>query len=450
MFNNQTTVPQDRDAERGLIGACLDGKFDDVRASGVGEAHFFDQKCLALWRLMHKMEAEGVTVNSETVIHRASKTPSLSISDVLETEEACPTSLNWPYFVEAADDQRKARRVMEVGLKLTEAATSGGYSAEQLASEAESVVFELNTEVSSSADSRGESFGRIVDVLADAHQGKQVGVPTGFAPLDRILGGMRGGQLITLAARPAVGKSALACNIAEKLALDGVPVGFFSFEMSQDDLNLRMLCSLSDVDLLGDVINQGEGEERRAKLLTLAGGCAPKLRHSPLMIDDDGGLTVSQIASRARRWVRDRGIRCLIVDYMQLIQPMPEDRKAQRHVQVASITRGLKRLAMELNIPVIGLAQLGRQVEDGDGRPRLRDLAESSSIEKDSDVVLFLYVKDARMQEGPKMLLKLAVGKNRAGRQGEVDLVFVRNKLRFETTLGHEDWLNAKSRELSA
>ena len=439
----EQTIPNDRDAELGLIGACLDGKFDDIRAAGVGEDHFFDLKCASLWRTMNKLDAAKTAVTSATVMHAAKLTPDIEVSDVLAAESACPSAINWSYFADIIDEKRKARRVMEVGQKLSEMACTTD-SPEQLSSDAEATIFELNTSIAAQKDTRGESFQRVVDILDDAHKGGQIGIPTGYHPLDKILGGMRGGQLITLAARPAVGKSAMACNIAEKLVMNGTPVGFFSFEMSDDELNLRMLCSLSDTNLVGDVINGNLDRSNREKVMVRAAQFAPRLRNAPLFINDNGNLTVAQIASHARRMVRTHGIKLIIVDYMQLIQPSSEDRKAQRHVQVGNITRGLKQLAMELNIPVLGLAQLGRQTM---GKPMLSDLRESGSIEQDSDVVVFLYVEDPRMQEGPKMLVNLAVGKNRAGRQGVVDLVFIRNKLRFETTFGHESWMDAKAKE---
>ena len=445
---NQTIPPNDRDAERGLIGACLAGKFDDVRAAGVGAEHFFCIRCAGIWRTMNELDAERVTVSSDAVLHRAKGASDYSVTDVLDSEMACPTPLNWTYFASIVDEKRKARRVMEVGQRLSEQAAKAE-SPEQLVSEAEATIFGLNSSITAQKDTRGESFQRVVGILEEAHLGGQIGVPTGINDLDRVIGGMRGGQLITLAARPAVGKSAMACNIAEHLVMNGTPVAFFSFEMSDDELNLRMLCSLSDTNLIGDVVNRNVTDKAtREKILVKAAAHAPKLRAAPLFINDNGNLTVAQIASHSRRLVRNHGIKVIIIDYMQLVQPSPHDTKAQRHVQVGNITRGLKQLAMELNIPVVGLAQLGRQVID---RPRLADLRESGSIEQDSDVVLFLYVDDPDMQSGPNMLVKLAIGKNRAGRQAEVDLVFVRNKLRFESAykIEHEKWLNEKKKQLA-
>tara|TARA_R100001463_G_scaffold38_1_gene140 strand:+ start:1642 stop:3036 length:1395 start_codon:yes stop_codon:yes gene_type:complete len=446
-----TKIPNDRDAEMGLIGAAIQGKFDDIHAAGVDDNFFHDLKCRGLWKMMEELEGSGTGITVDTLAHKAKNdNGSIAFSDVFEAESACPSPLNWTYFAEICDEKRKARLTQEVGLKLADEASTTE-DIEQLVSTAESLVFSLTDRVTTKGDNRSDSFKRIVETLEEAHNGGKVGITTGYSSIDKVLGGLRGGQLVTIAARPAIGKSALAGNIAEKLVMDGIPVGFFSYEMTQDELNLRMLCSLSDTNLIGDVINGGVEESgNRMRIMKQAASYVPQLNSAPIHIVDNGNLTVSQIRSNARRLVRDHGVKLIIVDYIQLIKPAAEDRRAQRHVQVGNITAELKQMAMELKIPVIGLAQLNRGIEGETRRPRLSDLRESGSIEQDSDVVAFLYVDDPAMRDGPNMLLKLAIGKNRAGRQGEIDLVFVRNKIRFEDAYQkkHESWLNEKKKQL--
>lgn len=444
-------IPNDRDAELGLIGAAIQGKFDDIRSAGVDETFFHDLKCRGMWKRIEELEKSGAVITLDTLAHQAKgEGSSIALPDVLEAESACPSPLNWTYWAEICDEKRKARVVQETGLRLAEEASVVD-DVEQLVSTAESLVFSLTDQVTTKTDNRSDSFKRIVDTLEEAHNGGKVGITTGYNSIDKILGGLRGGQLVTIAARPAVGKSALAGNIAEKLVMNGTPVAFFSYEMTQDELNLRMLCSLSDTNLIGDVINGGVEESgNRMRIMKQAASYVPQLNSAPIHIIDNGNLTVSQIRSNARRLVKDEGVKLIIVDYIQLIKPAAEDRRAQRHVQVGNITAELKQMAMELKVPVIGLAQLNRGVEGENRRPRLSDLRESGSIEQDSDVVAFLYIDDPAMRDGPNMLLKLAIGKNRAGRQGEVDLVFVRNKIRFEDAYQtkHETWLNAKKKQL--
>ena len=449
MDNTKARVPHDADSELGLIGAASQGLYDDIAAAGLSEDHFFTTRCREMWKMMVGMEKIGTKINHGTLLHGVRDSTTVSAQDIIDADTHCHSAQNWPYFADILDEKRKARLVQQVGAKLTNVA-SCGVTVDQLVSEAESEIFSLNTAIATGKDGRKESFQRLVDILEEAHGGKQVGVATGYRPLDRILGGLRGGQLITLAARPAVGKSALAGNIAERLAMEGTPVAFFSFEMTQDELNLRMLCSYSDANLIGDVLNQQATERERLNVIAKAGSKVADLMKAPLKIIDDGSLTVAQIRSHARRLVRDHGVKLIIVDYIQLVPPSPDDRKAQRYVQVGSITGGLKQMAMELNVPVIGLAQVSRESDKESRRPRLSDLRESGSIEQDSDVVLFLYIQDPRLSDGPKMLLKLFVAKNRAGRTGEIDLVFIRNKIRFEDANNpdHEEWIGRVQEEV--
>lgn len=449
LMNLIPTIPNDRNAELGLLGAAIQGKFDDIYAAGVSDDFFHDTQCRKMWKKLEELGVNGIPIKLDTLAHAGSDTA--TVGDWMEAESACPSVVNWPYWAEVCDEKRKARVAQETGLELAQSAATCE-SIEELVAKAESAMFALSEKVSTKEDTRAESFHRIVDTLEEAHKGGRVGISTGFPAVDRIVGGLRGGQLITIAARPAVGKSALAGNIAEKLVMEGTPVAFFSYEMTQDELNLRMLCSLSDTNLIGDVINGGVQEpSNRLRVMSQAAQWVPKLKAAPIHIIDNGNLTVSQIRSNARRLVKDNGVKLIVVDYIQLIKPAAEDRRAQRHVQVGNITAELKQMAMELKVPVIGLAQLNRGIEGEARRPRLSDLRESGSIEQDSDLVAFLYIDDPAMMDGPNMLLKLAIGKNRAGRQGEVDLVFVRNKIRFEDAYQpkHEAWLNEKKKQLA-
>lgn len=448
------SIPNDRPAELGVIGAALQGKYNDLCSVGINEDHFHDLKARLMWREITRMDSEGILIGGETLCHRfrgndTTKLPGLL--DVNDALDACPSAYNWSYWAEVVEEKRKARLVQEVGLKLAEECGNSD-NLDDLVASAESVVFELNRKVISdnTSDNRKESFRRLIEMLEDAHKGKETGIPMGFPSLDRILGGMRPGQLIVLAARPAVGKSAIAGNIAMHLATNDVPVAFFSYEMTQDELNLRMWASKSDCDLMGDILNHGKDHEGRLQTIGKASAAAPSLSKAPLHIIDNSSLTVAQIRSHARRLVKEHGVKLIIIDYLQLIKAGTEDRKKDRHLQVAAISGGLKQMAMELQIPVLALAQLSREAErTADKRPTMSMLRESGSIEQDADVILFLYCEDPSMFDGPNSLLKVAVGKNRAGRQGSADLVLVRNKTRFEEASlpQHEMWLNEKRKQ---
>jgi replicative DNA helicase len=286
---------------------------------------------------------------------------------------------------------------------------------------------------------RKESFGRIIEMLEQAHTGNGlIGLSTGFGDLDKLLSGMRGGQLITLAARPGQGKSALAGNLAINLALgQGEPVGFFSLEMSEDELNARMLSTISEVNLQA-FVSKEYNEERRTKAMKSMALNMPKLVNAPIHIEPRTDITINQIRAEARRMVRNNGIKAVFVDYLQLVGTRGNNNN--RVQEVGQISRGLKSMAMELDLPVIALAQLNRQIENDNNRaPRLSDLRESGAIESDSDVVAFIWVEDFNIADGGRLLTRITVAKNRAGRSGSFHLCFNRDYSRFEDWRDNQD-----------
>lgn len=446
-------IPHDLESEQAVIGAAVQGKLNDLIAFGITEEHFFHFKCRLMWREIMQLEQAGQPVKQDTLAHKFLGSDKVNQPTVLDVEQAvdrCPSSCQWEYYASNTEAKRKARAVQEAGLKLAQKSGTAE-SLEDLVSEAESCIFDLNQKVSSAEnESREAQMRDLIDQLQDAHNGIKRGLPTGYDSLDGILGGLEGGRLYVLAARPSVGKSAIAGNIAEKLILAGVPVGFFSYEMTAREINLRMLSSTSDADLTGDIINRNADEAGRLRTIAKTSQHIVDLKKAPLKIVDDASLTINQLRSHARRMVADRGTKLIIIDYIQLVKPSDDVKRRDRHLQVAEVTQGLKRLAKELKIPVIGLAQLSREAErNGNQRPNMSMLRESGSLEADADCVMFLWQKDVSMYSGPNVLLKLTVGKNRAGRLGEIDLVLVRNKTRFECASEphHEEWLNAKRAE---
>jgi replicative DNA helicase len=266
-----------------------------------------------------------------------------------------------------------------------------------------------------------------------------VGLPTGYDDLDKILCGLRGGQLICLASRPGLGKSAWAGNIATQLGyIRDIPVGVFSLEMQEDELNSRMLASISEVNLQA-FVSKEYGPARRKEAMKSLAMNMPKLAKSPIYIESRTDTTINRIRAEARRMIRNHNVGLLIVDYLQLVGGSG-NRNGNRVTEVGQISRGLKSMAMELDIPVIALAQLNRQVEnDGNRAPRLADLRESGAIEADSDVVMFIWVEDYDISDGGRLLTRIEVAKNRAGRCGSFHLVFNRDYSRFDDPRGHQD-----------
>ena len=267
-----------------------------------------------------------------------------------------------------------------------------------------------------------DAFERI-DKLSK-HQGGLRGLPTGFTALDNILAGLQKSDLIILASRPGLGKSALAANIAANVTISQkVPVGIFSLEMSKDQVVDRLIASLANVDLwrLRTGRLSSEGDDNDFVKIQQAMGI---LSEAPIYIDDAASSNILQMRAMARRLQADKGLGLIIVDYLQLMEPRnPGDQIVK---QVTEISRSLKGLARELNIPVLALSQLSRAVEQrSPQRPRLADLRESGSLEQDADVVLFIYREDRYRSETPrKNIADIIIAKHRNGPVGSVELYF--------------------------
>lgn len=271
-------------------------------------------------------------------------------------------------------------------------------------------------------DALAESFDRI-DELHKSGRGIR-GVKTGYNDLDNILSGMQDSNLLILAARPGTGKTALAVNIAQQIAVsENVPVGIFSLEMSKEELVDRLLVGEADVDAWK--LKTGRLNDTDFAKLSEAMG---RLADAPIFIDDTPGISISEMRTKARRLQMEHGVKFIIVDYLQLINP--GKRYDNRVQEVSIVSQSLKNLARELKIPVLSLSQLSRAVEHrGEKKPQLADLRESGAIEQDADVVMFLYRADEEL--APTMNIKLLIAKHRNGPTGEIDLLFRGDRIRF-------------------
>src|SRR5258705_2930207 len=278
-----------------------------------------------------------------------------------------------------------------------------------------------------------------INTIEDYHQrkGTLTGIGTGFTDLDRMTTGLHGGEMIVIAARPSVGKTCLAMNIDEHVAIDtALPVGVFSLEMTAQSLVLRMLCSRSRVNLRN--VRDGFLAERDFPKLT---GAAGKLANAPLFIDDSSGLSILQLRAKARRMHQQYDIKLFVVDYLQLLHSTAR-RAENRQQEIADISNGIKSLAKELNVPIIVLSQLNRELEREKGRkPRLSDLRESGAIEQDADVVGLLYKPSSGdddesgspAAEEDAVPVNLLLAKQRNGPTGDVNLTFLKSYTRFES-----------------
>jgi len=417
------------------------GAYNDLCVQGVTRNWFNELLHKSVWDMMESVNGE-VSLESLIVAAKTHKefneyggTPATLIG----MADEAPFADNWTTWLPELQKLLRLREYQQFGQDVVRNAGEAD-NVDDFADELESRVMQLRKfrETKTTAD-RKDSFDRIQRNLEEAHLGTGInGLPTGLNDLDRILGGMRGGQLITIASRPGMGKTTVAANACQNLAVNhGVPVAFFSLEMTDDELNARMSASMSDVNLHNFYSHQYSEEERLAAMQRMAVS-NPKLYAAPIMIEPRSDITINGIRAEARRMVHRNDVQLVVVDYLQLVGT--NSRGGNRVVEVGQISRGLKSMAMELDVPVIALAQLNRQIEnDGNRAPRLADLRESGSIESDSDVVGFIYCEDFTISDSDRLLCQLMVAKNRSGRTSQFDLCFHRAFNRFEDWRQHQD-----------
>ena len=354
--------------------------------------------------------------------------------------DAVPSAANLSYYLDIVQEKHLLRRMIHTCTAVVGRVYDHEGEVDALMDEVERDILRISeSRVQSQSNTIKDLVKRAINTIEDFHQrqGMLTGIGTGFTDLDRMTSGLHAGEMIVIAARPSMGKTSLAMNIAEHVALEQrLPVGVFSLEMTADSLVLRMLCSRSRVNLRN--VREGFLAERDFPKLT---GAAGKLANAPLFIDDSSGLSILQLRAKARRMAQQYGVKLFVVDYLQLLHSTSR-RAENRQQEIADISNGIKALAKELNVPVIVLSQLNRDIEREKGRPpRLSDLRESGAIEQDADVVGLLYKpKDGDDEEGfgggedaDALPVKLLIAKQRNGPTGDVDLTFIKSYTRFES-----------------
>jgi len=344
--------------------------------------------------------------------------------------DAVPATSNVGYYVEIVDETASRRRLMKAGSTVGQLAMQSERPVDEVLDAAEATVFAV-------ADRRvGEGLSRLGPLLQETLEkieeigtqgGDITGVPTGFNGIDKKLAGLQPANLVVVAARPSMGKSALALNIAQNVAETEKPVAFFTLEMSREEVVQRLLSSMASVD--SNKLRTGQlGPEMWQKLARESS----KLYKMPFFVDDSSDLTVTAIRAKCRRLKRKSDLGLVVVDYLQLMQgPTRSDNRQQ---EIAEISRSLKNLARELHVPVIAVSQLNRQLEQRENkRPRLGDLRESGAIEQDADIVMFVYRNEYYDPDdvSTKGTAEVNIAKHRAGATGLVHLSFRAEFTRF-------------------
>jgi replicative DNA helicase len=345
-----------------------------------------------------------------------------------------PTAAHIDHYGKIVQKKSTLRRLIDAASQIVNLGYDEEKEADVLLDQAEQKIFNvsqnyLHQDFSPIKPILEEAFDRIDEV--HKNKGKLRGLPTGFYELDNILAGLQNSNLIILAARPSLGKTSLAMDIARNVATrEKIPVGIFSLEMSQEELIDRLLCSQANIDLwklrTGRLSSEGENDD-----FSRIGQAMGALSEAPIFIDDSASSSVMEMRTMARRLQAEHGLGLIIVDYIQM---MKSQSSIENRVQeISEISRSLKSLARELKIPVLALSQLSRAIESREGQfPRLSDLRESGSIEQDADVVLFIYREDkVKKDVEQKNIADIVIAKHRNGPVGQVKLYFNENYASF-------------------
>lgn len=433
--------PHSIEAEMAVLGSILlDPRvLDDVATQLVAD-DFYVEAHRKIYARILEMHSENRTIDLMLLVEELRRHGEFEAvggaAYLAEIAQSVAVASHAVYYAEIVRNHALTRSLIHAGTDIVRDAFDLSLEPREIINRAEERIFAVRDRRSS---------GDVVpvnDVLFEAFQmidrrmqGEAAGVPTGFTDLDKLTGGLHDSELIILAARPSMGKTALATNIAEHVAVDsGLTTLFVSLEMSRLELVQRMLCSRGKIN--GHKFRSGFlSAEDREKLVRAAG----ELSRGQLLIDDSPSKTVTEIAAVARRLKRRAGLRLVVIDYLQLIEP--DNPKDPRQEQVAKITRRLKTLARELKIPILCLAQLNRQTEVAkDNRPRLSHLRESGAIEQDADVVMFVHreeyyhTREEAQAQGLSGLAEIIVAKQRNGPIGDVKLTWREEFTRFENS----------------
>lgn len=344
-----------------------------------------------------------------------------------------PTAANISHYARIVREKSILRSLISTATEIATRGYEEQGNVEEFLDSAEKVIFEISEKkIKASFVAVGDMIKDTLKTVEKLYERKEMvtGVPTGYDDLDKLTAGLQPAELIIVAGRPGMGKTAFALNIAANAAFGGVGVAVFSLEMAKEQLVLRMLCSEARVD--SSKVRSGYLGERDFPQLAKAAG---RLHEAPIYIDDTPAISVLELRAKARRLVRDRSkkIGLIVVDYLQLMRGMGT--ASNREQEISEISRSLKALAKELSVPVIALSQLNRRVEDrGDRRPMMSDLRESGAIEQDSDVIIFIYRDEVynKSDESKKGLAEIIVAKQRNGPIDTVTLTFLNVFTRFE------------------
>jgi replicative DNA helicase len=442
--NGHRHPPHSVEAEQGVIGSMLLSPRDTIAecVEKITDEYFYVPAHRLIYARLAALWDKGETIDLITFTQHLRDVGQLDVvggpAFVTELFTFVPTSANVGYYLDILRDKYLLREVIAASTESIRRAYEEQDEVNALIDELEQRIFTLGDDrFKGELRSMKDNVMRAVELMDEAYtrKGGITGVATGFQEFDAMTGGLQPSEMIVIAARPSMGKTALVMNIAEYASVNSkLPVGIFSLEMSVEQLTQRLLCSRAKVNL--QKVRHGFLNERDFPSLTSA---ASVLAEAKMIIDDASSITILELRARARRLKAQHDIQLLIVDYLQLLRSNSKKSQDNRQIEISEISAGLKGLAKELKIPVLVAAQLNRQPEARHGgKPRLSDLRESGSIEQDSDTVGLLvrpeiYEDDEEARAELAGEAELIIAKQRNGPVGEIPLTFLKEFTRFET-----------------
>ena len=439
--------PQNIDAEISVLGCgflektALDKIIDEVT-----EEMFYSDKNRIIYKAMKNLHLNNIPVDAATICNELDKNKDLAkvggVEYITDIIDSVPSTANLNYYIKIIFEKSILRNLIDKTTKIQEECYDEQENIVDIVENAERNILSVYN------DRLGKDIRSIQDVLPEVQKNMEAlaesktdftGIRTGYYDFDNMTRGLQKKQVIIVAGRPGCGKSAFALNVALNAAIKNKnSIAFFSLEMGVEEITKRMFGCVGKLD--GDVLKTGKLKNNDWKKWNEA---MSELSDTKFFIDDSGGLTVSEIRRKCRKLKNsDTGLDLIVIDYLQLLSSSSKY-AGQRVQEVSEISRDIKKLAMELDVPVIALAQLSRSVEqrkDGDKTPKLSDLRESGSIEQDADIVLFLHSDEYGKYDGNiNRKIKLIVAKHRAGQTGAVDLIFKMNTGSFDNYINKED-----------
>lgn len=446
--------PQNVDAELSVLGAAVTNKEAAIKATDVLQAADFYREANAVVfeainnLIFHNQNVDVLTVTEE--LRRMGQLDNVGgVSYVTDLPNHLVSSLDVERHAQIVLEKARLRRLILAADTIAGEAYAGEGEVTDIVDAAERRILEVaKDERRQEMTAIGEIVQGQLDDIANKYTNKSgiTGLPTGFSGFDNITSGLQPSDLILVAARPSMGKTALTLNIAQHVVLkEHKNVAFFSLEMSQEQLGLRMICSTALVDSQKLRTGRITSQDEWSRIMQ----AATALYDAPLFIDDTPGITVAEMRSKARRLQAEKGLDLIIVDYLQLMQGGQGRRQAEnRQQEISEISRSLKSLARELKVPVIALSQLSRSVESRQvKRPMLSDLRESGSLEQDADIVAFLYREGYYQQEiedSSKNITEVIIAKHRNGATGTIQLYFHGQWTRFVDMTNRNDEAEAQ------